>query len=77
MLVRSGRRSRLGQEQVQRPEVQYWWVQLVVGIVLRAVEARKQAFGVLPPVVNSKQRALWASFALRVTSSWSLPLPPW
>ena len=58
MLVRSGRRSRLGLEQVLEPEVQYWWVQVGVGIVLRAVEARKQVFGVLLPVVKLKPQAL-------------------
>ena len=58
MLVRSGRRSRLGPEQVVMQEVQHWWVQVGAGIVLRAVEAQKQAFGALLPAVNLKLPAL-------------------
>ena len=69
MLVRSGRRSRLEREQVLGPEVQCLWVQVGVGIALRAVEARKQAFDALLPAVNLKRQDLWASFALRATSS--------
>lgn len=56
--MRSGMRSRRELEQVLEPEVQYWWVQVGVGIVLRAVEARKQVFGVLLPVVKLKPQAL-------------------
>lgn len=71
MLVRSGKRSRPELELPVESEAQHDWVQVEagVGIVLRAEEARKLAFGALLPLASLKLWALWVSFALRATSS--------